>query len=113
MNRDGRISLKIANKVNRFLPENSARFGKRVQDLGQDLFGCGQLASTEGPASLNSGLVPLVFAVGDREPVKRIDEDPPHGFGPLGRAIKIMVVLLRKVGGQFVPLLIGNGGRPL
>jgi hypothetical protein len=84
VNRDGRISVEIANKVNRFLPEHPTGFGKRVQNLGQDLFGCDQVASPEGTAGLHSSLVPLIFAVGDRNPVKRIDEDPPHGVGRFG-----------------------------
>ena len=84
MNRDGRISMEIANKVNRFLPEHSARFGKCVENLGQDLFGCDQVASPEGTAGFHSGLVPLVLAVGDRYPVERIDEDPSHAVGRFG-----------------------------
>ena len=84
MNRDGRISMEIANKVNRFLPEHSTGFGKCVENLGQDLFGCDQVASPEGTAGFHSGLVPLVLAVGDRYPVERIDEDPSHAVGRFG-----------------------------
>ena len=84
VNRDGRIGIEIADKINRFLPENSTGLAKSVEHLGQNLFGRDQMASQEGMAGFLSGLVPLVLAVGDRDPIERIDEDPPHVVGRFG-----------------------------
>ena len=78
MNCDRQIGLEIADKVNRFLPKQATGLGESVQNLGQDFFSCDQVASCEGTAGGHGGLVPLVFAVGDGDPVERINENPPH-----------------------------------
>jgi hypothetical protein len=84
MNCNRQIGMEIADKVNRFLPEQATGLGESVQNLGQDFFSCDQVASCEGAAGGDGGLVPLVFAVGDGDPVERIDENPPHADGRFG-----------------------------
>ena len=84
MNRDGRVVLKIADKINRLQPDHRPCLGKRVQNFGQNLLGRNQVASRKGTAGFLGGLVPLILGVVDGDPIERIDEDSPHAGGRFG-----------------------------
>jgi hypothetical protein len=56
------------------------------QELVQHFFGGDERGLAEGPYHCDNLGVPLVFAIGDSDPIDRISKDSPHcDHGRLGK----------------------------